>query len=115
MKTTLFSLFITLVATLGFASNTFAQSSGNSFAIANQQSESLGEVTITAPSGDFYLSAPGNTNDTVAMADTATSVTIYGQTVPKGIMAVIQLHSGKFVAVLWPALNTIVVIDEDIL
>ncbi len=94
---------------------TFAQASGSAFVALNQQSQSLGEITINTPSGDYYLAAPGNSNDTLAIADTATSVTINGQTVPQGRNAILQLVSGKFVAVLWPALNCIVVIDEDVL
>ena len=51
-------------------------------------------------------------NDTAQIPDTATSVTINGQTVPQGTNAILQLTSGKFVAVLWPALNSIIIIDE---
>ena len=114
-KTTLFSLLITLAVTFGFANQTFAQSSGKSFAASNQQSESLGQMTISSPSGDYYLTVPGMSNDTAQIPDTATSVTINGQMVPSGVKAIVQLQSGKFVMLLWPALNTITVIDTDVL
>jgi hypothetical protein len=111
-KTTLFSLVIVLALTLGFTQTTFAQSSGNAFMALNQQSQSLGEITINAPNGNYYMAVPGMSNDTLSMLDTAISVTINGQTVPQGTNAILQLVSGKFVAVLWPALNTVVIIDE---
>jgi hypothetical protein len=112
IKTTLFSLLITLAISLGFTQTTFGQSSGSAFVASNQQSQSLGEITINTPGEGYYLAAPGMTNDTVAIPDTAISVTINGQTVPQGTNAILQLLSGKFVMVMWPALNTIIVIDD---
>jgi hypothetical protein len=112
IKTTLFSLLLTLALSLGFTSNTFAQMSGSGFVVLNQQPESLGSITINTPSEDYYLTVPGMSNDTAQMSDTATSVTINGQTVPQGKNGILQLVSGQFVAVMWPALNSIIIIDE---
>jgi hypothetical protein len=115
MKTTLLALFITLVAAFGFSGHAFAQApGGHSFVVSNMQAESLGEVTITAPSGDYYVTAPGMTNDTAAMTDSvATSVTINGQTVPQGVKAIVTMADGSLVAVLWLGQNEILVIDPD--
>jgi hypothetical protein len=112
MKTTIFILAISLAATLGFANKTFAQAGGNSFQISNLQIDGLGTVTITAPSGNYYLSAPGLSSVSTPIPDTATSVTINGQTVQSGVKAIVQLTSGDFVMVLWTGTNAIAVIDE---
>lgn len=112
MKTTLLALVITLAATLGFVNSSFAQASGNTFQISNQQSQSLGEVTISTEGGNYYTTVPGNTNDTVAVADTAISITINGQTVPQGVKAIVTLTGGTQVAVMWVTPNYVVIIDE---
>jgi hypothetical protein len=112
MKTTLLSLLVTLALTLGFTNNTFAQTLGDPFVVLNEQSQSISSITINTPSGDYYLAAPGMSNDTAQISDTAISVTINGQTVPQGKNAILQLVNGQFVAVMWPALNSIIIIDE---
>ena len=112
MKTALFSLLVTLALSFGFLNNTFAQSSGISFTVSNQQIAGLGSVTVSTPSGDYYLAVPGNSNDTVAISDTATSITINGQTVPQGVKAIVTLASGTQVAVLWISPCNVVVVDK---
>ncbi len=115
MKKTLLTLIIAFVSVVGFTDRSLAQSSGYTFQVSNQQSESLGNITISTSAGDPYLSVPGNSNDTLPISDTANSVTINGQTVPQGVRAVLQLPSGKFVILMWTAQDAIVVIDDDIL
>ena len=112
MKTTLLILAISFAATLGFANKTFAQANGNSFQVSNQQAEGLGTVTITAPSGDYYLPVQGNSNASMPIPDTAISVTINGQVVPMGVQAIVTLASGKQVVVMPQGPNAIAVIDE---
>jgi hypothetical protein len=112
MKTTLLAVAITFSVAIGFVNETFAQSPGNLFSISNQQSKSLGSVTISAPSGDEYLAVPGNSNDTVDIPDTATSIAIYGQVVPQGIQAFVTLPDGTIVAVMWVTPNSVIVVDR---
>ncbi len=112
MKTTLLTLVITLAAALGFANRSAAATI--SFQISNQQAESLGQVTVSTAGGNYYVNVPGNSTDSVSISDTATSVTINGQTVPQGQKAIIQLPSGKAVEVLWTSPNSITVINEDV-
>ncbi len=113
MKTTLFASFLTLATLFGFANTSFAQSSGNSFVVTNQQSESVGQITVTAPGGNYYLTLPGNASDTIALSDTAViSITINGQTVPEGMKAIVTLASGTQVGVIWITPNNVVVVDK---
>jgi hypothetical protein len=111
MKTTLLVLVITMMAASGFENNTFAQTARGSFTVTNQQAEALGTVTITVPSGDYYLTVPGSTIDTIAIADTATSITINGQTVPRGEKALITLPDETIVAVVWGTPCNVIVFD----
>jgi hypothetical protein len=112
MKTTLLAVAITLTLATGFVNKTFAQSSGNLFSVSNQQSKSLGSITISASIGDDYLAVPGNSNDTVDIPDTATSIVIYGQVVPQGIQAFVTLPDGTIVAVMWVTPNSVIVVDR---
>jgi hypothetical protein len=112
MKTAILILAISIAATLGFANKTFAQAGGNLFQISNQQAEGLGTVTITAPSGNYYLPVQGNSNASMPIPDIATSVTINGQLVPFGVKAIVTLPDGSQVGVLWTGPNAIAVIDK---
>ena len=112
MKTTLLLLAISLAATFGFANTSFAQSNGT-FTVVNQSTQNLGQVTINTPSGNYYVSAPAQSTDTVSISDTAVSVSINGQIAPIGQKAVVQVANGNFVIVMWTGSNTIVVIDEN--
>jgi hypothetical protein len=112
MKTTLFSILVAIAMSFGFANKTFAQSSGISFTVSNQQITGLGTVTVATPSGDYYLAVLGMSSDTLATSDTATSITINGQTVPQGLKAIVTLASGTQVAVIWISPCNVVVVDE---
>jgi hypothetical protein len=112
MKRTIASLVI-LAAALGFGGKSFAQSSGPTFYVSNQQSENVGTVTVTDSSGNYYVSAPGNSTDSVTITNAAISVMIYGQTVPQGQKAYITLPDQTVVGVLWQSPNCIVVVDKD--
>jgi hypothetical protein len=112
MKIAHLILAISLAATFGFANTSFAQSSGNSFVVANLSTQNVGEVTINTPDGNYYVSAPAQTTDSVSIADTATSVTINGVADPNGQKALIQLASGNFIVVMWTGPNSIVIVDE---
>jgi hypothetical protein len=113
MKTVFLILAISIASTFGFANTTFAQSSGNTFQVTNQSTQDLGLVTVTAPSGNYNLNVPAQSQESITIPDTAMSVTINGQTVPVGPKVVVQLQSGKFVIVMSPAPNMIVVIDQN--
>jgi hypothetical protein len=111
MKLKLLTAIVTVAAVLGFESMAFAQIS---FQISNQQSESLGQVTVSAPSGGYYVNVDGNSSDTVSISDTSVvSVTIYGQTVPQGVNAFITLPDQTVVAVMWQSPNAVIVLDKD--
>ncbi len=114
MKSTLLALVVTLATTFGFEGRSFAQlSGGDSFIVSNQQSQSLGAMTITAPSDIFYATVTGMSTDTIAISDTVVlSITINNQVVPQGVKAIVTLPGDKQVAVLWPVPNEILVIDE---
>jgi hypothetical protein len=109
MKTTFLTLVITLAVALGFIGTASAQTS---FTVSNQQFESLGTVTVTSPSGDYYLAVPGNSNDTVAIADTVTSITIYSQIVPQSVQAYVTLADGTVLAVMWVTPSSVIVVDR---
>jgi hypothetical protein len=112
MKRTI-AILVAIIATLGFSEKAFSQTSGLTFQVSNKQSETLGTVTVSTTSGDYYVSAPGNSTDTVTISDTATSVTIYGQTVPQGQNADITLPDQTVVAVIWTSPCSIIVLDPD--
>ena len=111
MKTIALAIVIALAATLGFSNRAVADDP-ITFQVSNQQSDGLGQVTVSTQGGNYYVNVGGNETDTVGIASTATSVTINGQTVPQGVKAIIQLQSGKSVEVLWTSTNAIAVIDE---
>jgi hypothetical protein len=112
MKLKLLTAIVAVAATLGFESMAFAQIS---FQISNQQSESLGQVTVTAASGGYYVNVDGNSTDTVNISDTVpvASVTIYGQVVPQGQNAIVTLPDQTIVAVMWQSPNAVIVLDKD--
>ena len=85
------------------------------FVVSNQQSEGLGQVTVSTDSGDNYLTVPGNSTDTVSISDTATSITICGQTVPQGQQAYVTLPNQTVVAVMWETQCEVVVVDKDVI
>jgi hypothetical protein len=111
MKTILLAISITVLATLSLVGSATAQGSGISFQVSNQQAELLGQVTVSTVDGNFYLVVPGNSSDTVTIADTAISLTIEGQVVPQGVNAFVTLQDGKVVEVLWATPCNVVVID----
>jgi hypothetical protein len=80
------------------------------FTVHNRQSASLGTVTVTC-SGTYYVTVAGNTDASVEIPDSATSITINGTKIPVGQKTYMQLASGKQVEVLWD--NGPVVIDPD--
>ena len=85
------------------------------FEIHNQQTESLGLVTITALGGDAEIVVPGLTDTTITLPGNALSVTICGQDVSQGVTGYVTLASTKEVEVHWPSSNKVIVIDEEIL
>jgi hypothetical protein len=112
MKTALLSMLAAIAVSFGFANKSSAQTSGISFAVSNLQYESLGTITVSTPSGNYYLAVPGNSNDTATIADTVTSITIEGQTVPRSVMAVVTMADGTLLAVLWISPCNVVIIDD---
>ncbi len=113
MKKTLLAFAAMVATTLGFEGNSFAQAQNLTFQISNQQAESLGEVTVSSPDAGFFVSVPGNSNDTVDIDDTAASITIFGQTVPQGQQAYVTLPDGTIVAVIWGNPCEVIVLDKD--
>jgi hypothetical protein len=115
MKTKLIALAMMLTATLGYEGKASAQASGQglTFQISNQQSESLGTVTVTSQDQGFYVAVPGTSFDSVDIDDTAISITIFGQTVPQGQQAYVTLPDGTIVAVLWETTSEVIVLDKD--
>jgi hypothetical protein len=114
MKITFITLVIIVVVALGYGSRAFAQTSGPvTFVVSNQQTETLGEVTVSTASGDNFLAVPGSSTDTVSISDTATSITIFGQTVPQGQQAYVTLPDQTVVAVMWETQCEVVVVDKD--
>jgi len=89
-------------------------SSALTFTVHNRQPESLGTVTVTC-SGTFYVTVAGNTDASVEIPDNATSITIFGTTVPVGQKTLVHLASGKGVEVLWDGGPVIVDPDEIIM
>ena len=114
MKTKLIAFAMMLTATLGYEGKASAQASqGLTFQISNQQSESLGAVTVTSQDQGFYVAVPGSSVDSVDIDDTAISITIFGQTVPQGQQAYVTLPDGTIVAVLWATTSEVIVLDKD--
>jgi len=113
MKTSLIAASLALVAL--FVSPSSAHKATISFTICNQQSESLGQVTVSAPEGDTYLDVPGLSNVSVDIPSTATSVTINGQVVEQGVKTDVTLPSSKIVTVVWESTGIIGVLDNEIL
>jgi hypothetical protein len=109
MKKALMALII-MVAAVGFDGKASAQTT---FVVSNQQADGLGTVTVSTASGDNYLLVPGNSTDTVGISDTATSITIYGQTVPQGQQAYVTLPDQTVVAVMWETQCEVIIIDPD--
>jgi hypothetical protein len=113
MKITFFFAIIFMVAIIfGYSAKASAQVT---FVVSNQQSEGLGQVTVSTDSGDNYLTVPGNSTDTVSISDTATSITICGQTVPQGQQAYVTLPNQTVVAVMWETQCEVVVVDKDVI
>ncbi len=113
MKITIITLVIVLAVALGYGS-AFAQTSGQiAFVVSNQQAEGLGTVTVSTASNNYYLAVPGSSTDTVAIPDTATSITINGQTVPQGQQAYVTLPDQTVVAVMWETPCEAIVVDKD--
>ena len=98
-----------------FGNPTIAHKATISFAINNQQSESLGTVTVSTLGGDTYLDVPGNTNASTDIASAAASVTINGQQVSQDVNADVTLPSSKVVVVQWVSPSIIAVMDKEIL
>jgi hypothetical protein len=114
MKTITITLIAIIMGTLGFAGNAFAQTGGQvTFIISNQQSEGLGQVTVSDSGGNSYVNVFGNSSDTATISDTATSITIFGQTVPQGQQAYVTLPDQTVVAVMWESSSEVVVVDKD--
>jgi hypothetical protein len=111
MKITLLFAIVFMVAIIfGFSGKASAQVT---FVVSNQQPEGLGQVMISTDGGNNYLTVPGNTTDTVSIADTATSIMIFGQIVPQGQQAYITLPDQTVVAVMWETQCEVVVVDKD--
>jgi hypothetical protein len=116
MKRRIITLIAVVTGTLGFAGNAFAQTGGQvTFIISNQQSEGLGSVTVSDSSGNSYVNVYGNSSDTITISDTATSITIYGQTVPQGQAAYVTLPDQTVLAVMWETPCEVVVVDKDVM
>ncbi len=114
MKKLRITLTAVIMGTLGFAGNAFAQTGGQvTFIISNQQLEGLGAVTVSDSGGNSYLNVDGNSSDTAAISDTATSITIFGQTVPQGQQAYVTLPDQTVVGVMWETPCEVVVVDKD--
>jgi hypothetical protein len=110
------TLIAVMMGTLGFAGKTFAQTGGQvTFIVSNQQSEALGSVTVSDSGGNSYVNVFGNSTDTVTISDTATSITIYSQTVPQGQGAYITLPDQTVLAVMWETPCEVVVVDKDVI
>ncbi len=115
MKKTIATLVVT-AATLGFGGNAFAQAQGQgglTFQISNQQSESLGQVTVSTVSGDAYVNVPDSSVDSVIISDTATSITICGQIVLQGQTTYVALPDQTIIGVVWQNPCQVIVLDRD--
>jgi hypothetical protein len=114
MKITIIALVVVVAIAFGYGTKAFAQASGQvAFVVSNQQTETLGQVTVSTSSGDNYLTVPGSSTDTVSISDTAISITIFGQVVPQGQQAYVTLPDQTVVAVLWETQCEVVVVDKD--
>lgn len=113
MKKTILVLTLAVVALVG--SPTSAHKATISFAINNQQSESLGTVTVSTLAGDAYVNVAAEANTSVDIASTATSVTINGQQVLQSVNASVTLPSSAVVFVYWTAPGIITILDHEIL
>ncbi|GEM_PF-5020919 len=111
-----FFVFTTLLALASiFAFPNKGLTADVSFQISNQQSDPLGQVTVSTQPQNYYVNVPGNSTDSVTIADPAISITINGQTVPVGTNAIVQLASGKMVEVMWTSTTSVTVIDQGVL
>jgi hypothetical protein len=110
MKITLLAIILMVAISFGYTAKASAQVT---FVVSNQQTESLGPVTVSTASGDNFLLVPGNSTDTVNISDTATSITINGQTIPQGQQAYVTLPDQTIVAVMWETQCEVVVVDKD--
>lgn len=81
------------------------------FSIDNRQSDSLGTVTVTCPSGNYYVTVAGSTSASVDIPEVATDITINGVDIQSGQKTQLQLRSGRTIEVDWTDANSIVVID----
>jgi hypothetical protein len=106
------AIVLMLAIIFGYSGKASAQVT---FVVSNQQVESLGQVTVSTASGNNYLTVDGNSTDTVSISDTATSITIFGQTVPQGQQAYVTLPDQTVVAVMWETQCEVVVVDKDVI
>ena len=113
MKKILFALITTVIVLIVTFGNQWNVSAQTTFVVSNQQAEGLGQVTVTTPSGDNYLTVPGNSTDTASISGTAMSITINGQTVPQGQQALVTLPDATVVGVKWDSTSEVVVLDKD--
>ncbi|MDP4200291.1 MAG: hypothetical protein Q8922_10305 [Bacteroidota bacterium] len=85
------------------------------FTVQNQQTESLGTVTVSCVDGDFYVTVAGSSSASVDIPDSATSITICGTMVPVGQKTELHLASGKLVEVLWSGAAPTIIDPDEIL
>jgi hypothetical protein len=111
MKRILVFLVATLLTLLSFNSSVFAQT--DAIILLNQTSESLGQITVVTPEGNYYANVPAMSTDTVALQDTGiTSIIIFGQTIPEGKNAIVTTSAGIELAVIWSSPNQVAVVDR---